>query len=151
VLKFGVAHTVAFQWKDYRVKSGDRRSVMHLSTAELIRRFLIHVLPDRFHRIRHYGLLASSKRKANIAKVRTLLGAQPPQQDDPPATEVTPLTRQEPCPTVAVQCASSRPSDAARNRKPAHHLERPPHDEMHANIFQPFPDLQSVQGRYPFV
>jgi hypothetical protein len=92
------ADTVAFQWKDYRVKSGDRRSVMHLSTAEFIRRFLIHVLPYRFHRIRHYGLLASSKRKANIAKVRTLLGAQPPQQDDPPATEVTPLTLQEPCP-----------------------------------------------------
>jgi hypothetical protein len=92
------ADTVAFQWKDYRVKSGDRRSVMHLSTAEFIRRFLIHVLPNLFHRIRHYGLLASSKRKANIAKFRTLLGAQPPQQDDPPATEVTPFTLQEPCP-----------------------------------------------------
>ncbi len=68
-------NTVAFQWKDYRVKSGDRRSVMRLSTSEFIRRFLIHVLPDRFHRIRHYGLLASSGRKANIEKVRTLLGA----------------------------------------------------------------------------
>ena len=54
------ANTVAFQWKDYRVKSGDRRSVMRLATDEFTRRFLIHVLPDGFHRIRHYGLLASS-------------------------------------------------------------------------------------------
>lgn len=92
------ADTVAFQWKDYRAKSGDSRSVMRLSTSEFIRRFLIHVLPDRFHRIRHYGLLASAGRKANIAKVRVLLGAQTPKQDDPPATEVTPLTLREPCP-----------------------------------------------------
>jgi hypothetical protein len=70
------ANTVAFQWKDYRIKNGDRQNVMRLSTPEFIRRFLIHVLPDRFHRIRHYGLLASSTRKANIAKARTLLGAQ---------------------------------------------------------------------------
>ena len=92
------ADTVAFQWKDYRVKNGDRRCVMRLSTSEFIRRFLIHVLPERFHRIRHYGLLASSTRKANIAKVRTLLGAQPPKQEDAPAAEVVPLTLREPCP-----------------------------------------------------
>jgi hypothetical protein len=92
------ADTVAFQWKDYRVKSGDRRSVMRLSTSEFIRRFLIHVLPDRFHRIRHYGLLASSGRKAHIAKVRILLGAQAPRQDDPPVAEIIPLTLREPCP-----------------------------------------------------
>ena len=97
------ANTVAFQWKDYRVKNGDRRSVMRLSTSEFIRRFLIHVLPDRFHRIRHYGLLASSTRKASITKVRTLLGAQAPQKDDPPATEVTPLTLREPCPDCGEQ------------------------------------------------
>ncbi|WVX51467.1 IS91 family transposase ISMno23 (plasmid) [Roseobacter fucihabitans] len=64
------ADTVALRWKDYRVKNGDRRCVMRLSTSESIRRFLIHVLPDRFHRIRHYGLLASSTRKANTAKAR---------------------------------------------------------------------------------
>lgn len=92
------ANTVAFKWKDYRIKSDDRQSVMRLSTSEFIRRFLIHVLPDRFHRIRHYGLLASSKRKVNIAKVRTLLGAQPPKLEDTPAAEVVPLTLQEPCP-----------------------------------------------------
>jgi hypothetical protein len=68
------ANTVAFQWKVYRIKSRDRRSVMRLATDEFIRRFLIHVLPDGFHRIRHYGLLASSTRKSNIAKARSLLG-----------------------------------------------------------------------------
>jgi len=92
------ANTVAFQWKDYRIKSDDRQSVMRLYTTEFIRRFLIHVLPDRFHRIRHYGLLASSKRKVNIAKVRALLGAQPPKQEDTPVAEVVPLTLREPCP-----------------------------------------------------
>jgi hypothetical protein len=92
------ANTVAFKWKDYRIKSDDRQSVMRLYTAEFIRRFLIHVLPDRFHRIRHYGLLASSKRKVNIAKVRTLLGAQPPKLEDTPAAEVVPLTFREPGP-----------------------------------------------------
>ncbi|SLN22316.1 Putative transposase [Roseovarius gaetbuli] len=54
------AQTVACQWKDYRVKSGDRMKVMRLNTGEFIRRFLIHVLPDGFHRIRHYGLLTSA-------------------------------------------------------------------------------------------
>lgn len=71
---------------------------MRLYTTEFIRRFLIHVLPDRFHRIRHYGLLASSKRKVNIAKVCALLGAQPPKQEDTPVAEVVPLTLREPCP-----------------------------------------------------
>lgn len=92
------ADTVAFQWKDYRIKTGDKRSVMQVATPEFIRRFLIHVLPDRFHRIRHYGLLASSGRKAHIAKVRILLGAQASRQDDPPVAEITPLTLREPCP-----------------------------------------------------
>ncbi len=92
------ANTVAFRWKDYRVKDGDRRSVTRLATDKFIRRFLIHVLPDRFHRIRHYGFLASAQRKANIAKARTLLGAQTAKQDDPPVAEVTSLTLQEPCP-----------------------------------------------------
>tara|TARA_B110000908_G_scaffold149906_1_gene183530 strand:- start:526 stop:1719 length:1194 start_codon:yes stop_codon:yes gene_type:complete len=92
------ANTVAFQWKDYRIKTGDKRSVMRVATPEFIRRFLIHVLPDRFHRIRHCGLLASSGRKAHIAKVRILLGAQAPRQDDPPVAEIIPLTLREPCP-----------------------------------------------------
>ena len=94
------ANTVTFRWKDYRVKNGNRQKVMHLATSEFIRRFLIHVLPDGFHRIRHYGFLASSKRKANIAKIRALLCVQPPDQADVEDTEPndTPLTLREPCP-----------------------------------------------------
>ena len=92
------ADTVAFRWKDYRVKSDNRQKTMRLATDEFIRRFLIHVLPDGFHRIRHYGLLASSKCQANIAKARTLLGADKVKHDDPPAAEVIPLTLREPCP-----------------------------------------------------
>ncbi|MTH94671.1 IS91 family transposase, partial [Roseibium sp. RKSG952] len=63
------ADTVAFRWKDYRIRTGDRQKVMHLATGEFIRRFLIHVLPNGFHRIRHYGLLASASRRANIARI----------------------------------------------------------------------------------
>ncbi len=92
------ACTVAFRWKDYRTKHGDRMKIMRLDTHEFIRRFLIHVLPDGFHRIRHYGLLASAARKANIAKTRTLLGAEPGGQDVAPAVEIIPLALREPCP-----------------------------------------------------
>lgn len=94
------ADTVAFRWKDYCVKNGDRQKVMRLATPEFIRRFLIHVLPDGFHRIRHYGLLASGVRKANLAKIRALLCVQPPEQADNHdlGPEVTPLTLREPCP-----------------------------------------------------
>ncbi len=53
------ADTVAFRWKDYRIKKGDRMKVMRLPTDEFIRRFLIHVLPPGFHRIRHAGFLAN--------------------------------------------------------------------------------------------
>ena len=94
------ADTVAFRWKDYRIKQGDRQKVMRLATPEFIRRFLIHVLPDGFHRIRHYGLLASSARKTNIAKIRALLGAQRTEETTEPdlEPETTSLTLREPCP-----------------------------------------------------
>jgi hypothetical protein len=99
------ADTVAFRWKDYRIKRGDRQKVMRLSTLEFIRRFLIHVLPDRFHRIRHYGLLASSARKTNITKIRDLLGVQRAEQPDTlePVSEITTLTLREPCPCCGGQ------------------------------------------------
>jgi hypothetical protein len=93
------AETVAFRWKDYRIKNRDRLKVMRLATDEFIRRFLIHVLPDGFHRIRHYGLLASASRKDTIARVRDLLGAQAPAEPD--ATDIDaapPLSLREPCP-----------------------------------------------------
>ncbi|PYG26283.1 putative transposase [Pelagimonas varians] len=97
------ANTVAFRWKDYRIKNGERLKVIRLATPEFIRRFLIHVLPDGFHRIRHYGLLASGNRKANIAKARALLGAEPVKNEDPPTAEIIPLTLREPCPDCGGQ------------------------------------------------
>jgi hypothetical protein len=90
--------TVAFRWKDYRIKTGDRQKVMRLATDEFIRRFLIHVLPDGFHRIRHYGLLAGATRKVTIAKIRTLLGVVQPAAAPQVAAEIVPLTLREPCP-----------------------------------------------------
>jgi len=70
---------VAFRWKDYREDGLARWKTMTLSTHEFIRRFLIHVLPKGFHRIRHYGLLANANRSACIAKARLLLGVSQPE------------------------------------------------------------------------
>ena len=64
---------VTFRWKDYRIEGRERYKIMTLATDEFIRRFLIHVLPDGFHRIRHYGLFASGTRAENIARARELL------------------------------------------------------------------------------
>jgi Putative transposase/Transposase zinc-binding domain len=64
---------VTFRWKDYRRKGRTRYKTMTLSTEEFMRRFLLHVLPTGFHRIRHYGLLANAGRKNNINTVRQLL------------------------------------------------------------------------------
>jgi hypothetical protein len=67
-------HGVTFSWKDYRIEGPDRYKVMTLATDEFIRRFLMHVLPAGFHRIRYYGLLASGQRAENVARARELLG-----------------------------------------------------------------------------
>jgi hypothetical protein len=64
---------VTFKWKDYRLEGRERYKIMTLATHEFIRRFLIHVLPAGFHRIRYYGLLASGKRAENVARARELL------------------------------------------------------------------------------
>src|SRR5205085_6057869 len=64
---------VTFKWKDYRAKADARYKLMTLDADEFIRRFLIHVLPDGFHRIRHYGLFANGGRAENIARARQLL------------------------------------------------------------------------------
>ena len=71
------ADTVAFRSKDYRVKNGDHQKIMRLATPEFIRSFLIHVLPDGFQRIRHYGLLANGVRKTRLIKLSALLCVQP--------------------------------------------------------------------------
>jgi Putative transposase/Transposase zinc-binding domain len=86
---------VTFRYKDYRRDGAERQQVMTLSADEFIRRFLLHVLPRGFHRIRHYGLLASSARKASLTRVRELLAAAPPPDDDAPEE---PLDVRPPCP-----------------------------------------------------
>jgi hypothetical protein len=73
---------VSFKWKDYRIDGRDRYKAMTLATSEFIRRFLIHVLPRGFHRIRHYGLFAKSSCADHIARARELL-AVPKAQDQP--------------------------------------------------------------------
>jgi hypothetical protein len=56
------------KWKDYRIEGPERYKVVTLATDEFIRRFLMHVLPAGFHRIRYYGMLTSSKRAENVAR-----------------------------------------------------------------------------------
>jgi len=92
---------VTFKWKDYRIEGHDRYKRMTLATDEFIRRFLIHVLPNGFHRIRHYGLFASASRADNLARARQLLAATAPQtpSDDAQATAPDePHALSHPCP-----------------------------------------------------
>lgn len=76
---------VTFRYNAYRRSGADRQQIMALAADEFIRRFLLHALPRGFHRIRHYGLLASPKRKAGLHLARRLLSVAPPAMDDPPA------------------------------------------------------------------
>ena len=100
-------HGVTFRWKDYRARSAGKawRKTMTLTAQEFIRRFLLHVLPDGFHRIRHYGLLASSRRAGTIARIRQIIAALMPAdiaRDDVPVAatqpEQAPEPKQPPCP-----------------------------------------------------
>ena len=72
-------HGVTFKWKDYRAKGQTRHKAMTLTPQEFMRRFLLHVLPGGFHRIRHYGLLANGSRKTSLAMARELLHVAPVQ------------------------------------------------------------------------
>ncbi len=98
------AKGVTFKWKDYRAKDRERAKVMTLASEEFIRRFLIHVLPHGFHRIRHYGLFASAGRADNIARARELLNLPKPQSN--PADVDT--TDQSPIPAHPCPCCGGR-------------------------------------------
>jgi Putative transposase/Transposase zinc-binding domain len=87
---------VTFKWKDYRIEGRDRYKSMTLATDEFIRRFLIHVLPKGFHRIRHYGLFAKNACADNIARARQLLATAKP-EGQPAAAAVDPSTPNCPC------------------------------------------------------
>ena len=97
------SHGVKFTYKDYRREGRDRYRTMTLSPHEFIRRFLIHVLPKGFHRIRHYGLFASAERRHNIAQLQQWLAVPAPKP------EVDDVSRTRPPP----QSRSPRPARAA--------------------------------------
>jgi len=117
---------VTFKWKDYRIEGPGRYTTMTLPTHEFIRRFLIHVLPKGFHRIRHYGLLASANRAANIAHARNLLAvpARQKQPETPKAAIDEPRMLPRPCP-----CCGGRLiviETFARGCEPNHRPAPPP-------------------------
>jgi hypothetical protein len=90
---------VTFKWKDYRAEGRKRAKVMTLASHEFIRRFLIHVLPHGFHRIRHYGLFASAGRAANIVRAREMLHLPKPQSNPTDADTIDESpTLAHPCP-----------------------------------------------------
>jgi hypothetical protein len=80
---------VTFRWKDYRATGKTRYKAMTLAADEFMRRFLLHVLPSGFHRIRHYGLLANAGRRAHLAQARELLHV--PAAVEAPTTTLVPL------------------------------------------------------------
>jgi len=82
-------HQVTFRWKDYRAKGRTRYKTMTLDAGEFMRRFLLHVLPRGFHRIRAYGLMANADRRDNLATARALLGQPAPPVASAPSPEAT--------------------------------------------------------------
>ena len=115
---------VTFKYKDYRIDGPGRYKTMTLATDEFIRRFLIHVLPKRFHRIRHYGLLASGNRAANIARARQLL-ATPSRPKQPEPSEAAAARRAA---HAAVSMSLLRwPHDHHRDLRTRLSAKTPPH------------------------
>jgi Putative transposase/Transposase zinc-binding domain len=98
------ARGVTFRYKDYRRSGRARLGTMTLMPDEFIRRFLLHVLPKGFHRIRHYGLLASATCKANVARAKELIAAPLPsidpstEHDDPGVATGAAADHRPPCP-----------------------------------------------------
>ena len=89
---------VTFNWKDYRVEGADRYQTMTLSVDEFMRRFLMHVLPKGFHRIRHYGLFANGGRAENIHRARQLLSMPAPESTPDATAAEDPLVHPQRCP-----------------------------------------------------
>ena len=103
---------VTFKWKDYRIKGRDRLKTMTLDAAEFIRRFLIHVLPSGFHRIRHYGLFASAVRAQNVERARQLLAKSEAASQRSRAEADSEVDKAAPCASMPML---RRPHDHHRN------------------------------------
>jgi hypothetical protein len=99
-------HAVRFRWKDYRTANPATGAVkiatMAISPDEFIRRFLLHVLPAGFHRIRHYGLLAKGPQAPDLGRLRTLITTQAGEAAPPPQAEREPTAAE---PTTSPTCA----------------------------------------------
>jgi hypothetical protein len=113
---------VTFKWKDYRAKGRTRHKTMTLDVDEFIRRFLIHVLPRGFHRLRHYGWMANPSRVKKLAQARKLLQVNPRKQTDVDAVadEVAPPASPWVCPACAAPMLVIGMVD------PCHHPRAPP-------------------------
>src|SRR4029077_14145174 len=109
-------------WRDYRENGRDKIKVMRLSADEFMRRFLLHVLPDSFHRIRHYGLFANGHRARKIELCRKLLDVPPPadlgSDDDNDAATVD----RHPCPCCGGRMTIVETFDGPLSRP--HHARR---------------------------
>ena len=114
------ADGVTFRYKDYRRKGQERYRTMTLVPGEFIRRFLLHVLPKGFHRIRHYGLFASTTRKANIARARAVLAAPEPPTAPDATTKRHRRSADRPSPAMPVlRRAHAHRRDLRARRRPA--------------------------------
>ena len=116
---------VIFKYKDYRAQGRERYKTMSLPITEFIRRFLIHILPTGFHRIRHYGLFANGGRTRNIARARELLATPAPETDDThTAEDKEPPILVQPCPHCGGAMIVIETFE--RGQKPRGHAPRAP-------------------------
>ena len=122
---------IAFRWKDYRIDGPDRWKTMRLHPHEFIRRFLIHVLPKGFHRIRHYGLFANANRAENIATARALLNVAPPAADPQQQPDIA--TGRATCAALPLP-ALRRPHDRHRDLRARLRAEVAPDAEQDRHI-----------------
>ena len=95
-------NTITFKWKDYRAKGKKRYSTMQLATDEFLRRFLIHVLPQGFHRIRHFGLFANHQRRRCLQQLRQLLSIEDANGADDAGADVADKTPPFVCRTCGI-------------------------------------------------
>jgi hypothetical protein len=147
------AATVAFRWKDYRIKQGDRQKVMRLATGEFIRRFLIHVLPpSRPIALQSPAGQRTASTASGITACWPALPARPTSRRSAtcsgrlsarPRRRPRPGSSRSPCanlaPAVGPRCGSSRSSAAGKNRSHGHHHRSKPHDEVPVTLADPPP------------